>query len=124
MLEWKKTYYKDGRQLATLTGELCLPNLNTVIDDIRHTFSDANHLVMDLSGISAIDSAGLQLLATLKKAAANSLKKLKFINHSQAVIDSLAVFGAIGLFQDRVILHSLQDKKNKFAYGLEKQAIC
>lgn len=124
MLEWKKTYDKDGRQLATLTGELCLPNLNAVIDGIRLTFADANHVVIDLSAVSVIDSAGLQLLVVLKKEAANKLKKLKFINHSQAVIDCLAVFGAIGLFQDRVILHSIQDKKSKFRYGLEKQAFC
>ncbi|MGD7034311.1 lipid asymmetry maintenance protein MlaB [Methylotuvimicrobium buryatense] len=63
-------------------------------------------LEVDLANVSEIDTAGLQLLILIKREAMKAGKKLKFVMHSQAVLNVLELTNLTGTFGDQVVLSS------------------
>ena len=65
-----------------------------------------NHekIEINLSNVSEIDSAGLQLMIALKKEASTLSKSISFTRHSVEVIDFLDLFNMTNLFGDPVIM--------------------
>ena len=61
---------------------------------------------VDLSQVSEIDSAGIQLMVAAKREAAARNKPLRFIGHSQAVFDIIELYDLSGHFGDPVLIHS------------------
>lgn len=61
-------------------------------------------LQIDLSEVSEIDSAGIQLLMYLKNEANRKKNELSFLNHSQAVVDVVETFNLSSFFNDPVII--------------------
>ena len=64
--------------------------------------SSAIELQVDLSAVTEIDSAGLQLLLWLKQEVTN----LKLINHSQAVVNVFQLLNLAMYFGDPIVLSS------------------
>ena len=64
--------------------------------------SSAIELQVDLSAVTEIDSAGLQLLLWLKQEASN----LKLVNHSQAVVNVFQLLNLAMYFGDPIVLSS------------------
>lgn len=68
-------------------------------------------LELNLANVSELDTAGLQLLILLKREAAQSSKRLRFVMHSSAVIETLELSNLTGTFGDQVVLaHDDEDK--------------
>jgi len=63
-------------------------------------------LQLDLSDVSEIDSAGVQLLIYMKKEANRLSKQLTLVNHSQAVVDVIELLGLVSFFGDPIIISS------------------
>jgi len=63
-------------------------------------------LQLDLSEVSEIDSAGIQLLIYMKKEANRLNKPFSLVNHSQAVVDVIELFGLVSFFGDPIIISS------------------
>lgn len=61
---------------------------------------------VDLSGVSEIDSAGIQLMVAAKREAANRNKSLRFTGHSPAVFDILELCDLASHLGDPVLIHS------------------
>ncbi|MCQ8104803.1 STAS domain-containing protein [Methylomonas sp. SURF-2] len=61
-------------------------------------------LQIDLSAVSEIDSAGLQLLLLLKREANQRHIKLSLINHSQAVVEVFELLNLGNHFGDPIVL--------------------
>ncbi|MDP2126458.1 MAG: STAS domain-containing protein [Pseudohongiella sp.] len=59
---------------------------------------------LDLSGVTEVDGAGLQLLILSKLEAGRVGHQIEFINHSDAVIETIELCNLSGLFDDPVIL--------------------
>lgn len=66
--------------------------------------AEGDDLELNLSNVSELDTAGLQLLILLKREAAQSSKRLRFVMHSSAVIDILELSNLTGVFGDQVVL--------------------
>jgi len=63
-LEWEKLRAKDGSHLVTsLNGRLSLETVHNFIQSMRP--EPATHLILDMSGVSYLDSAGVGALVQL-----------------------------------------------------------
>ena len=70
---------KDGAVVATLVGELDLPASESAFDRIDLAAREAGRLVLDLSGLTFIDSSGLRLVVRLDAAARESAFELSIV---------------------------------------------
>jgi anti-sigma B factor antagonist len=61
---------------------------------------------VDLSQVSEIDSAGIQLMVAAKSEAAAQRKPLHFTGHSPAVFDIVELYDLSGYFGDPLLIHS------------------
>ena len=61
---------------------------------------------VDLSAVSEIDSAGVQLMIAAKREAAARSRTLRFAGHSRAVFDALELFDIGGHLGDPLLIHS------------------
>jgi len=112
---------RKGNSLAiALQGELTFASLPDVFSNLKDLFMENTQLAIDLSGITRIDSAGIQLLCALKRTASAKNKNVKFFNHSPSVIDLLEIYGLVGLFKDKIIINA-QERGARFRYGTEVQ---
>ena len=78
----------------TLDGELSIYRASELKATFLAQLQDTTELNVDLSGVTEIDTAGVQLLMMLKKEAAQLGKTVSLSNHSAAVI---SVFEAINV---------------------------
>jgi len=64
-----------------------------------------NHqLQLDLSGVSEIDSAGMQLLIHMKQKAKELDNEFSLVQHSQAVVEVIGLFNLTSFFGDPVVI--------------------
>jgi len=61
---------------------------------------------IDLSGVTEMDSAGLQLLMLAKKTARDQGRELRLVGHSEAVIDVFELLNVAAYFGDPVVMGS------------------
>lgn len=59
---------------------------------------------IDLSDVSEIDSAGLQLMVMTKREAMRAGKNVRFVRHSDAVLDLIDLCDLSGFFGDPVLI--------------------
>lgn len=59
---------------------------------------------IDLSGVTEIDTAGLQLLMLVKKHARRSGREVRLVAHSAAVIELFEMLHIAGYFGDQMVI--------------------
>jgi len=77
-------------------------------EELLSALTASTELELDLSAVTAIDVAGLQLLILLKREAAARGKTLRFSNHSPAVVETIDFCGLAGLFGDPMLIAAEQ----------------
>lgn len=88
----------------TIDDELTIYTAATLKEDLFGYLSDSKIIEIDLTSVSEIDSAGLQLLILLKREAIQINKTLTLINHSQAVLEVFELLDLTAHFGDPVII--------------------
>ena len=86
----------EAPALLTLEGELTIfraAQLKPLL------LEDPRPLVIDLSGVTEIDTAGVQLLMQAKKMALQSQATLSLVACSSAVLDVLEIFNLLSYFE-------------------------
>jgi anti-sigma B factor antagonist len=66
-----------------LSGELTIYNVAEIREALAAAMDRCDEIEVDLSAISEIDSAGLQLMLIVKR---NPGKAVRFVNHPQSVL--------------------------------------
>ncbi len=61
-------------------------------------------LQLDLSGVSEIDSAGMQLLIHMKQKAKELNNDFSLVHHSQAVVEVIGLFNLTSFFGDPIVI--------------------
>jgi len=73
-------------------------------------------LEIDLSAVTEIDSAGIQLLISAKESAKLQRKDMHLVGHSAAVIEAFELLKLVGYFGDPLIIPSpLQSGTGRFS---------
>jgi anti-sigma B factor antagonist len=61
---------------------------------------------IDLSGVTDLDTAGLQLLMLAKKAAQTEGRELRLVGHSPAVLEVFELLNVAAYFGDHLVMDS------------------
>jgi anti-sigma B factor antagonist len=61
---------------------------------------------LDLSGVTELDSSGLQLLMLAKKNALSQGRQFNLVKHSEAVIDVFKLLDVVSYFGDPLVVDS------------------
>jgi anti-sigma B factor antagonist len=74
---------KDGSVILTLTGPFTLGNMFSIQNDLRSLKPEC--LIMDLTGVPFMDSAGLGVIMNYYVSAENSNRRFFLVNPSERV---------------------------------------
>lgn len=88
-------------RLETALGLSQMPSL---LDHLLHELDIAQGIEFDLSAVSEIDIAGVQVLMILEKEARALGKEIAFARPSPAVRDMFSFLGRLDFFDDRVLV--------------------
>lgn len=91
-------------QTLAFKDEMTIFNATDQKMQILNFLESDDELVLDLSKVAEIDSAGLQLLIIAKREALVANKVLRFVMHSKAVLEVLTFANLLTGFGDPVIL--------------------
>ena len=119
VLETTNTELDHGQ--ARITGALTLQFLRNFLPTLAGFLEQHSNNIIDLSGVTEIDTAGFQLLAAMKKHSALSDRKLKFIRHSAVVLELIDLYGVTGLFRDKIVISRQAREAGSFGYGIQPQ---
>ena len=89
-----------------LEGEMTIFTATDTKERLLAPLSSCQQIDVDLSQVSEIDSAGLQLMLLVKREATAQGKDIRFVGHSQAVLDVLELCQLTGYFGDPVVMAS------------------
>jgi len=90
----------------SIEGDLTIFRVGELNNVIFPAISLSQEVEIDLSHVSDIDAAGLQLLMSAKIEARNQQKTLRFIGHSVAVTDAIDLCGLSAFFGDPIHISS------------------
>lgn len=89
-----------------IEGELTIYRASELKQDLLDKISGNQEIDVDLSQVTEIDSAGLQLMVLAKREAAARSRVLRFDGHSKAVMEILDLADLAGFFGDPVVISS------------------
>lgn len=113
----------DGKVILLPKGELDIYAVNRFREDIIDALSNSNQVAIDLENVASMDTAGFQLLVSAKRTALSRGATLKLFGHSAKVLQVFALYGAVGLFGDKIRLTNEEKSALSFRYGLKKQDV-
>ncbi|HSI22862.1 MAG TPA: STAS domain-containing protein [Methylophilaceae bacterium] len=89
-----------------IEGEMTIYRANELKQDLLDKISGNQEIDIDLSSVTEIDSAGLQLMVLAKLEAVARNRVLRFDGHSKAVMEILDLSDLSGFFGDPVVISS------------------
>ncbi len=89
-----------------INGEMTISTAAELLRGIAAPLVRSEEIEVNLAGVSEIDSAGLQLMVAAKREAVTKNKTLRFVDHSQPVLDVLDLCDLAGHFGDPLVLRS------------------
>lgn len=102
---------KRKRQ-AQIDGEMTIYNAAEIGEKLFSALLDSRDLVINLSNVTEIDSAGVQLLMMAKKERATNDLNLSLTEHSDSVLDVFELMDLVTYFNDPVVLSGEKGEKN------------
>lgn len=87
-----------------IEGELTIYRASGIKEILVAASGSGGCLELDLSAVSEIDTAGIQLLMAAKRRKAQHGGELALTGHSPAVLDAFALYDLAGYFGDPALL--------------------
>jgi len=96
------------RPALAIAGEFTIFTASTLKEQIVETIrrAEMTEVEIDLSNVTEIDSAGLQLMVLAKIEALGRGKNVHFTRHSDPVLDLIDLCDLAGFFGDPVLIRS------------------
>lgn len=91
-------------ETRTIAGELTIYTAANEKQALQEALDSTEELEVNLSQVSEMDSAGLQVLIVLKQEAARRKKRLHYSMHSKAVLEILEMSNMTASFGDQIVL--------------------
>jgi len=102
MTKMKNEHPQNGR--VVIEDELTIYTVLALKETLLTALLTTDEVELDLSGVSEIDGAGLQLLAMIKQESVALGKVLHFTGHSPVVVELLDLSGLAGFFGDPLLM--------------------
>lgn len=83
----------DDAQLISIDGEFTIFTAAEIRDRLLDAMNAPGRLNVDLSGVTEMDTAGLQIMLASQLEATRRRMEVAFVSASQAVRDVLAIYG-------------------------------
>ncbi|MBS4098787.1 MAG: STAS domain-containing protein [Sulfuricella sp.] len=93
---------KDQITRMDIEGELSIFTAAAIRERLLDSLADGAEIEVDLSKVSEIDCAGVQLMVAAQREATARSKSLRFVSYSPAVLELLDLCGISGHFGDPV----------------------
>ncbi|MCG8425747.1 MAG: STAS domain-containing protein [Chromatiales bacterium] len=97
---------KNGVGCLTVDDEMTIYNAAEQKTEFLGHLSDCQEVELDLSSVTEIDSAGLQLLMVMKSEAQRLDHEIRFIKHSQPVVEIFELLKLAAHFGDPIVIPS------------------
>ncbi|WP_349254865.1 STAS domain-containing protein [Roseateles cellulosilyticus] len=91
-------------QTLALDGELTIYRASEICELLKSALGARQDLELNLSGVTELDSAGVQLLMAAKKSAAASQCALRLIDHSPTVLEVFEILNLAAHFGDPLLV--------------------
>ena len=95
-----------GVTRIAIDGELTIYRAADLKVAVLEALRKAPVLEVDLSGVTEVDTAGLQVLMLAKNTAAADKRELRLLNHSPAVVEIVEMLNLGAFFGDALLIHS------------------
>jgi anti-sigma B factor antagonist len=95
---------EDHARPLHIEGELSIYRAAELKQALLAALEQCAELEIDLSAVTEIDTAGVQLLIAAKKTAQQKQKELRLVGHSAAVLDVFELFDLGAYFGDPVLM--------------------
>lgn len=122
-MDIKTTNDKNGNVILSLSGDLSIYEVTKLKVQLLDVIQAGKSLALNLKEVENIDTAGFQLLVMAKREAVRANVKFKLVNHSVAVLKLFELYGAAGIFQDKIKLSPEEKELFAFNYGTQKQPV-
>lgn len=96
----------DGRCEIQIQDEMTIFVAQELRDALAPVLMETSDIEVDLSQVTEMDGAGLQLMLAAKLMANNRGANLRFVRHSTAVQEVLDISNAVSIFGDPVVMES------------------
>lgn len=106
----RSTTNKDGQSLLHIDGDMTIYTAAEIKDELMAHMAQPCGREIDLSEVSEMDSAGLQILILAKREAERHGTSLRLTGHSRAVLDVLDMCNLAPYFGDPVVLSGTENK--------------
>jgi anti-anti-sigma factor len=90
--------------VLTLEGELTIYRAAELKQELLAALEHGGPLDIDLSAVTELDTAGVQLLMLTKKVAGERGQPLRMTGHSPAVLEVFELFNLGGYFGDPLVI--------------------
>jgi anti-sigma B factor antagonist len=99
-------YAGTGAAALAIEGDFTIFRANELKQQIGQAIaqSDQTAVDIDLSRVTDVDSAGLQLMVLAKREAVRQGKQVRFVRHSEAVVDLIELCDLAGQFGDPLLI--------------------
>lgn len=97
----------ETRERMVLTGDMNIYNAAELKKSLLQMINTAEHIELDLSQVTELDTAGLQVLVLAKREAVRNQRELKIVAHSAEVQEVLDLCGMVGWFGDPLLIPAL-----------------
>ena len=89
---------------AHIEGDMTIYNAAALKEKLMPVLGDARDLDINLTDVTEIDTAGVQLLMLMKKERAAHGHALSLTDHSSAVLDVFEMMDLVSYFNDPIVL--------------------
>jgi anti-anti-sigma factor len=96
----------ENARVLRIEGEMTIYRAAELRQVLLDALAPPGDLNIDLSGVTEIDSAGVQLLVAAKKSAQANSTELHLTGHSAEVLEVLEIFNLGGYFGDPIVITS------------------
>lgn len=104
----------DTLKRIVLENEMTIYNALALKQQLMLALEDCVALELDLSQVSEIDTAGLQLLILVKREAARNLKNLSIVAHNPVIRQALDFCNLASYFGDPMVITA---RENEVLHG-------
>jgi anti-anti-sigma factor len=94
----------DGLSQLRIAGDMTIYTAADLKQELMKHMFQPGELEIDLSEVSEMDSAGLQLLILAKREALHGGRAMRLTGHSRAVLDVLDICNLAPYFGDPVVI--------------------